>query len=269
MVLQSLLNKIYKHFDPTFTPPNKDITQLVKDVASSVESTKLKEFWELLLNDSHWNYNMSINKQNFANRSFEVNSNIINQYLVEVINANQQYLKDFLSNHPDKILRFNYSTEETRNFWKTTLTLCDNILGIYSTLLRNCLIPKDEISEANELVLSKLIVYEVESNEHQILEANGFFESFKECIINNSNFEQFIWVNDRADLISDMIISNSADVDIINRLCLVYNQSTNSNWLIERLDRKLMPKEHLREEYKHLIQQNNITIPTKLKKYFA
>jgi hypothetical protein len=267
--LQSLLNKIDKHFDPTFTPPNKDITQLVKEVEFSVESTKLKEFWGLLLNDSQWNYDLFINKQKFANRSFEVNLDIINQNLVEVLKGNEHYLKDFLSNHPDKFLRFNYSAEEIRKFWKTTLVRCDNILGIYTTLLRNCLIPKAEISEANELVLNKIKEYHVGPIEHQILIANGFFESFKTCIINNSNFEEYLWVNDRADLISDMIVSNSADIDIVNRLCLVYNHSTNSNWLIERFDRELMSKEQLREEYKQIIQQNNITIPAKLKKYFA
>src|SRR5665648_72034 len=267
--VQSLLNKINKHFDPTLTPPNKDITLLVKEVESSVETKRLKEFWNLLLDDSQYYNDLSINKQNFANRSFEVNTDHVNQYLVEILKNNKEYLKDFLSNHPDKFLRLNFSDEEIRKFWNTILVRCDNMLGIYTTLLRNCLIPKTEIKEANALVLSKLKNYVIVPQDHQILIANGFFESFKECIINDPQFEQFLWVNDRASLISEMITSNPADVNIANRLCLVYSQSTNSNWLLERFDRELMPKQQIRDDYKQIILQNDILIPNKLKKYFA
>jgi len=183
--------------------------------------------------------------------------------------SNKEYLKDFLSNHPDKFLRLNFSEEEIRKFWKTILIRCDNMIGIYTTLLRNCLIPQTDIKESNALVLSKLKNYQIVPQDHQILIANGFFESFKECIINDSQFEQFLWVNDRADLISTMITANLADVNIAKRLCLVYSQSTNSNWLLERFDRELMPKQQLRDDYKQIILHNDITIPNKLKKYFT
>ncbi len=86
--VQSLLNKISKHFDPTLTPPNKDITQLVKEVESSIETKKLKEFWNLLLDNSQYYNDLSLNKQNFANRSFEVNTDHVNQYLVEILKNN-------------------------------------------------------------------------------------------------------------------------------------------------------------------------------------
>lgn len=265
----SLINKIKKHFDPTYTPPNKDVTHLVKDIVNSIETLKLKEFWELFLNDSGWSYNLSMAKMNFLNRSFEVNPDTINEPLLVLLKSKEYYLRDFIDAYPDKLLRFNYSEEDIRKFWKTTLLKCDNIIRIYATLLRNRLIPESEINEANELLLSKLREYKVEPIEHDLLKANGFLDSFKSSIINNPKFGDFSWVNEKADLISDIIKLHPADIDILNRLCEVYNQSTNSNWLLERFDKILTPDSDLVRDYKKIIENNDILIPIRLKKYFV
>lgn len=265
--VQSLLNKIKKHFNPTFTPPNKDITPLILEIEHSVEISKMKEFWESILNSS-WNYNMSNNLQKFVNRSFEIGNDNVNQSLIEVLKENRYLLQDFFSNYPDKIIQFNYTPEEIRKFWMTILPQFYNPLPVYATLLRNCLIPREEVDEANEKIINYLREYKVESHDHQIFVANNLFDVFKVSILLSPNFEQFLWVNDRADLISDMIILNPADIDVINRLCLVYNQATNSNWLLERFDRNLLPNTQLRNDYKNIIQVNNIQLPNKLKKYF-
>ncbi len=270
--MQSLINKIYKHFDTTITPPDKDISPLIREVEFSVERPKLKHFWVTLLNNGQWNYDLSIKKQELINRSLEVNKDFINESLIAVVKKNEFYLKDFLSNHTDKVLRFNFTPQEIREFWKIKLEKCNNILGLYSSLLRNCLIPQNEIAEANKTVLKSLREYSPSNDEHQILAGNGFLNAFKQEILDNSSFtgyKSYLWVNGKADIISGIIKNYPVDKDIIMKLVEHYNQSDNSDWLLERFNTIFSIGSQLTIDYKNIIQSNNVAIPDKLKKYFT
>ncbi|HMM03580.1 MULTISPECIES: hypothetical protein [unclassified Dysgonomonas] len=269
--MQSLINKIYKHFDPTITPPDKDITPLIQEVEYSVERSKLKHFWETLLNNGEWDFDLSKRKQELISKSLEVNKDFVNDSLIAIVKANKFYLKDFLSNHTDKILRFNFNEEEVRKFWKTQLPSCNNILGLYTSFLRNGLIPQNEIAEANRTIISAIREYSPTINEHQILLGNGFLNTFKEEVLNNSSFvgyKSYLWVNDRADIISGVIKNYPPDNDIINRLVEHYNQRDNSDWLLERFNNIFIEGSTITNEYKSILQSNNVEIPEKLKKYF-
>ena len=269
--MQSLINKIYKHFDPTITPPDKDITPLIQEVEYSVERSKLKHFWETLLNNGEWDFDLSKRKQELISKSLEVNRDFVNDSLIAIVKANKFYLKDFLSNHTDKVLRFNFNEEEVRKFWKTQLPSCNNILGLYTSFLRNGLIPQNEIAEANRTIISAIREYSPTINEHQILLGNGFLNTFKEEVLNNSSFvgyKSYLWVNDRADIISGVIKNYPPDNDIINRLVEHYNQRDNSDWLLERFNNIFIEGSTITNEYKSILQSNNVEIPEKLKKYF-
>ena len=270
--MQSLINKIYKHFDPTITPPDKDITPLIQEVEYSVERSKLKHFWETLLNNGEWDFDLSKRKQELISKSLEVNKDFVNDSLIAIVKANKFYLKDFLSNHTDKVLRFNFNEEEVRKFWKTQLPSCNNILGLYTSFLRNGLIPQNEIAEANRTIISAIREYSPTINEHQILLGNGFLNTFKEEVLNNSSFvgyKSYLWVNDRADIISGVIKNYPPDNDIINRLVEHYNQRDNSDWLLERFNNIFIDGSTITIEYKNILQTDNVEIPEKLKKYFA
>jgi hypothetical protein len=44
--INSLLNKLRKHYDSTITPANKDVTPLIIEIESSINYIDLKVFWE-------------------------------------------------------------------------------------------------------------------------------------------------------------------------------------------------------------------------------
>lgn len=269
--MQSLINKIYKHFDPTITPPDKDITPLIQEIEYSVDRTKLKHFWETLLNNGEWSFELSNRKQELISKSLEVNTGFVNDSLITIIKSNKHYLKDFLSNHPDKILNFNFNEEEVRKFWKTQLTSCNNILGVYTSFLRNGLIPKNEIAEANKMILSVIREYSPTINEHQILYGNGFLDAFKQGILNNSSFtgiRSYLYVNDKADIISGVIKNYPSDRDIIMRIVEHYSQQNNSDWLLERFNNIFIAGSAITLEYTNILQTENVEIPEKLNTYF-
>lgn len=270
--MQSLMNKIYRHFDPTITPPDKDITPLIKEIEFSVERSKLKNFWKTLLHNGEYDFDLSKRKQELISKSLEVNKDFVNESLIALVKANKFHLKDFLSNHPDKILSFNFNEEEVRIFWKTQLSSGHNILELYISFLRNGLIPPNEIAEANKTVLSAIREYSPTTNEHQILSANGFLDTFKQDILNNSRFagyKSYLWVNDKADIIAGVIKNYPADTDIIMKLVEHYNQRDNSDWLLERLNKIFVDGSRIAIEYKNILETEDVEIPEKLKIYFS
>lgn len=114
--MQSLINKIIRHFDPTITPPEKDITPLIEQIEFSVERTKLKDFWSYLLDSGAHPVGLSPQKLQLTNKSLEVSKDFVNLHLIAIIKENKEYLRGFLSEHPDKVLRFNFTPEEVRQF---------------------------------------------------------------------------------------------------------------------------------------------------------
>lgn len=270
--MQSLINKIHKHFDPTITPPDKDITPLIREVEFSVDRSKLKKFWEALLHSGEFDFDLSKRKQELISKSLEVNNDLVNDSLIAIVKSNKFHLKDFLSNYPDKISNFNFNEQEVRKFWKTQLTSGNNILGLYTAFLRNGLIPQNEVAEANKTILTAIREYSPSTIEHQVLSGNGFLDTFKESILNNSNFighKSYLWVNDKADIISGVIRNYPADKDIIMRIVDHYNQRDNSDWLLERFNNIFIEGNNLTDEYKNILQTNNVVIPVKLKGYFS
>jgi len=270
--LQSLINKFYNHFDPTITPLDKDITPLIREIEYSVERPKLKFFWEKLINSGDWHYDLSKKEQDLINISLEVNEDYVNESLLSIIKENKNYISDFLSNYPDKVLRFNFTPEEVRKFWKSELRKCDNILGLYTTFLRNCLIPKNEIEEANMSVVNMLKDYSPSAIEHQLLAGNDFLKAFKSEILDNNSFigfKSFHFVNDRADLIAGIMSFYPADKEIIERVNEHFKQEYKSDWLLERFDETFKKGSSLVEDYKEIIDNENIKLTSRLNKYFA
>lgn len=270
--MQSLINKVQKHFDPTITPPDKDITPLIREVEYSVEKSMLRSFWATLLDIGDWDSDLSKPKQELICKSLEVNNDVINESLIAIIKEYDAYLIDFLSNHPDKVLRFNFSPEEIRKFWKKQLSKCKNILRLYTTLLRNNLIPQKEIVEANESVIKMIKDYSPNASEQQLLAENNFLDAFKSEILYNRSFigyKSFQWVNDRADIIAGIIKNYPADIDILCKLSEHYKSGYSSDWLLERLDDVFVSGNHLTDDYKQIIQTENLTISQKINKYFT
>jgi len=270
--MTTLINKIKNHFNPTLTPSGTDITPLVQEIESSVDKTKYKDFWEIFLDTGDFFFDLSSHRLEFINRSLEINKDIVNKSAIQHIKKHKHYLKQFLSQYPDKILRLNLTEGEIRNLWTTDLADYNtHILTVYSSLLRNNLIPQNDIDEANKRVIKPARRYSVNDNDHLVLLTNNFLSTFKSEILNNSNFigfKSYLWVNDRADLISEIIKKYPADLDILNKLAQHYNQSYNSDFLIERFEWMLDTDKHKLLEYQTIIANNNIVIPNILQKYF-
>ena len=270
--LNSLINKIKDHFNPILTPPNKDFTHLVKEIEHSVDPSKLSEFWDSFIIPSDWDIRLSNTRKKFLKECFRINSDIITDSIIKKLKENTYYLIDFLDSYPELVMNFNFNSQEVRKLWSIDIEKSNNTIALYASLLRNALIPREEIDEANNKVLKYIKEYSPSALEQQVLESNNFFIAFKSEIIDSSNFigyQSYLWVNERADLISGIIINYPADKEILVRLTEHYNQGYNSEWLLKRFDYFIDSGDQFSNGYKVIRQSESIILPEKLKKYFA
>lgn len=270
--LNTLINKIKDHFNPILTPQNKDFSHLVKDIEHSVEPAKLSEFWDSFIIPNDWDVSLSTTRKKFLKECFRISSDIVKESIVKKLKENIYYMIDFLDSYPDLILNFTFSNQEVRKLWSVEIKKSNNVIGLYVSLLRNALIPREEINDANKNVIKLIKGYSPNALEHYTLERNNFFNAFKSEILDNGNFvgfKSYEWVNYRADLISGIIKYYPADKEILVKLTEHYEQGYNSEWLLKRFDYLIENGDQFTDAYKVIKQSENITIPTSLEKYFA
>jgi hypothetical protein len=270
--LNTLINKIKDHFNPILTPQNKDFSHLVKDIEHSVEPAKLNEFWDSFIIPDEWDISLSATRKKFLKECFRISSDIVKESIVKKLKDNIYYMIDFLDSYPELILNFDFSNQEVRKLWSVEIKKSNNVIGLYTSLLRNVLIPRDEINDANKAVINQIKDYSPNALEHHTLEINKFFNAFKSEVIDNNNFigfKSYEWVNDRANLISSIIKYYPADKEILVKLAEHYEQRYNSEWLLKRFDYLIENGDQFTDAYKSIKQSKNITIPNNLEKYFA
>ncbi|WP_373552335.1 hypothetical protein, partial [Haliscomenobacter sp.] len=204
----SLINKFRTHFDPTFTPPTADVNTLILEIEESVDFLDLTDFWDELINTiSPYALAFSYYDQNIGkilNSVFELCANPIKENLAKFL-KNNRYDLVLISFHPDKVNFMNYSQGEVRAIWRSRMS-SDAASTLLAALLRNSLIPKDEISEANKYVIN-LITGHRPNDEitHLALAGNGFGDALFSIAIQEKRLENFKWVNSKADLIAYLI----------------------------------------------------------------
>jgi hypothetical protein len=135
----------------------------------------------------------------FVDKVFLYTDEIIQNSLISYLTCKENLIIDLLNHKPHWILKLNYDAEDIRKFWNTQIHRASNCLSIYVCLLRNNLIPKDQISEANETIFKhNKGAYPESLEEHLILEKVGFGDAVhKVCFIDNK-FSSYNWVNSRA-----------------------------------------------------------------------
>lgn len=266
---QSLLNKFARHYDPTFTPPNADVTPLIKEIDEAVQKAELPAFWHELINRvDPWGlifYGESqatlIVKKVFENCSGETKDS-----LATFLKANKGDLA-IISLYPDKIHYLNYTSHEIREIWRSRIfNQKSTAFSIYGTLLRNSLIPANEIEEANRHIIDNLTEYRpVDDLTHVALATNGFGNALYEIAIKNDRLRNwFHWVNPRADMIGYYIEKYPLQEQTVEVICEMYTRDTYSFWLGERLVRIFKENPVKKKEFHDIANNEGFAIPTEL-----
>ena len=266
---ESLLNKFEKHFDPTFTPPNSDMSSLIKEIDESVDVNDLTTFFVELINRTDqygFYFESESNATKIVRGIFENCGEKTIEKLSEFLKEAKYDLK-IVSLYPDKINSFHYTPAEIREIWRTRiLARKESAFAVYGTLLRNSLIPLDEIQEANKYIFENLIHYgPTDDATHFSLATNGFGELIFNITIHEDRLEDwFNLVQPRADIIAYYIDKYPLRDETVEVICEMYTRSRYSHWLGERLVRIFTENSIKKGEFHGIAARKGYTIPEEL-----
>jgi len=279
--MQSLLNKLKKHYDISYTPVDKDVTYLVKEIENAVLNTELNDFWKYCIDffgSKEFCYiNISDEIFNFFEKIMSKTNENIQKSLLLYLTTNDDYkivLRKYLSKFPNRIIDCNFDDSQIRNFWQEHLYYCDNFLDIYATMLSKELIPQNEINEANDrllLIVSSKNKYEISSELNYILIKNGFTKAFENKYFNNnffsSNFANVKKVNEKASLFFDYLLKNDFNKNIVEVLCFSFEQEKYSYSFDNKLFYLFREYQDKKNDFLQIATEHSISIPQKLQNY--
>jgi len=267
--METLLNKFDEHFDDTKTPPDADFTYLVKEISNSVLTHELIDFFKKLktrLDGRRFWYPDSDALKTYC-KILDVADPIIQETLINYLKLENRDLA-FLNVYPEKILQLNFSSTELRAMWKSRIynkSLNINPFNIFSGLLRQNLIPKNEIDEANKEIFNRFHQVDYrnlpESKDFETLKANGFFEAIYNIAIEEKDLTDFMWVNGKCDLIISFIENQPVSLKTVKCIFEMADRSNPSQWLIKALNITFSNIPDLKVQFHKLATLNNIKIP--------
>ncbi|HBD26837.1 hypothetical protein [Flavobacterium sp.] len=268
---ESLINKLIRHYDPTFTPPDANVEYLVKEIEFSIDKANLQFFWkEMIERLDEWGllFYSESNISKLLKKIFEVCSEETKESLAHYLKTEEYgYDTRFIYIYPELIHYFEYSPSEVREIWrKKVLRNESSAYSIYATLLRNQLIPTSEINESINYIFEKISNYKPNDEQtHLALAGNGFGELIFEVAFKQKRLgDWFNWVNPRADLIAYYIEKYPLKDETVEIICEMYTRDKYSFWLSERLVRIFKENNTKKSEFHSIATKNGNVIPTEL-----
>lgn len=267
----SLIKKFETHFDHTKTPPNTSFDHLVLEIQSAVDFSDFNSFLEELASkiDPIGFYDGDLLKVH--NKIFELCPDELKEKLSDFLKHKNLDL-EFISHYPDKINFIGYTPSEIRQIWKTRLYKSSNhhyLFSIYAALLRNSLIPKDQLEEALQTLFDKY-----EQTRHSMPYDKTTINSlvvpelgdliFEKAIISD-DLNSFMWVNSKCDFIAFYVEHFPLKKETVESLCKMPTRPNYSYWLETKIEAVFKDNKTLKDKFNDIANQNGITVPTKFK----
>jgi len=242
-----------EHFYSSKTPPDADFTYLVKEIGNSVLVSELLEFFSRL-------------KKRMKRYSYAYSSKVFLKILDMADTRTQEilidYLKqedrdiEFLNSYPDKISQLNFSETDIRELWKKRIfdtTFNINPFNIFAGLLRNNLIPKEQIDEANKEMFNhfdQINHYNIPENKDiEVLKTNGFFKTIFQIAIVEQKLENYMWVNSKCGLIISFIENFPLNETTVGCIFEMSERANYSKWLVRDLKITFLKYPYLKTEF--------------------
>ena len=269
---QNLLLKFKDHFDTTKTPPNADFSSLVSEIEHAVDNNEIKDFITDLVQaiDPFWDWGEPT-VYKVINKTFELCPEAVSEKIKEFILENKRDI-EFISYYPDKLNNFGFTATEIRELWKSRIFSNGNyhyMFDIYSSLIRNGLIPNCEIQEAYQTLFDKY-----EQTRHSFPTRTEILLTLKDDRLGDIIFNRaivvdelnsFMWVNSKTDFITFYIEHFTVKKETVEKLFLMVGKNNYSYWLKEAVVRMLNASPTKKTEIHSIATTNGILIPSEFK----
>jgi hypothetical protein len=235
---QALLEKIKKHFDPTYTKPNSDFTYLIKELPLVVKKDELKELLEDIYNDY-------VNLSPFGRKKQETefwkaiayseNRDLVEAF-VEFITSDEDLFSQFVETFPDRLILCMGKEELIRVFWRELLfkdigNFNHVFWEIAITLLTSGVIPEEE-RQTFVRKLSRQLKNGAYPDEDQarVLRKHDFFKIIKDTLFESGDINKvytgYQFANSNGKKIVYYLENNPLDAKVVSELNILFKSYT-------------------------------------------
>ena len=270
--LESLVNRIRNHFDPSITPPDKDYLHLVTEIPHAIERSDLISFFNRVHaifegTGSAYSFIVQPKEVAFFDSIFQLDNNEVTAQLLSFLEQNETLLLSLLRDRPERSVFLKSKLSLVRNFWYQRLFRFyhPEDLSVFCSMLQNQLIPDDEVPHAIAHVIKKYNnALPTNKVVHFALVSHGFFETFKKLVFDERLIDRFDWSNRNRDIVVYYVENFELDASIAEAIVDTFYKDNHPWHLREALDDYFLKNDAKREQLKAIIRAEGFAIPEKL-----
>lgn len=219
-----LTDALLRYFDANVTAPGTDLIPLVKRIPGSMTRDRFKPF---ILNarealTTSWG-TVTLPRSdefNFFLATCLSEGGLLGEAALEVLLEDRAALVGTLRIWPQTAGYMSGHPEHIRELWRKDLFKKGHTdLRIYASLLRNSLIPPEQLEEANDRAVKGISGDVPDSGDVAVLDAAGFFAAFRALAFEQRYVNQFAWGNANAPMVTWYLEHFPLDETVARAIC--------------------------------------------------
>lgn len=245
----SLINRIRRHFDRSITPAGKDSGYLVEQIPDAVEPNDVPAFLDEVYTILESAFFISLEeKRDFFARLLSLK--IIATQVVNFLKSEEDLLVEILRANPNYLLLFAEDAQFVRRLWYRHLfSQKRDDIHLYCSLLRNRLIPSDQVEEAHRWVIMRMPDSWPSGECFQLLEQTAFFDIFRDIVFTGEMLaDSFGWANYHTDTVVKYLEHFGLDADIASSLWRIFSKENYPYDLRDALDSMFSKNSDVKDE---------------------
>lgn len=264
---ESLLNDIRIYLDRTQTPTGADYSFIIEQIPGAIELDEFSDFLEETYKviddpDSKRPFYLRHDAVSFFYDLFNVTSDVTRERLITFIKAKEKLAIHLLTHYPNILPYFADDQIFIRNLWYRRIGYTSKSpMPLYCSLLRNKLIPQNEIGEAHKTLIERSGLALPSEECFETLKQARFYDIFKEIAFEQEKIQIFSWANSNADFVVDYLEKFPIDKTIASAISNTFSVVNYPYDLRDRLDEFMNRNEKKRVELIQVMNNNNIKIP--------
>lgn len=265
-----LITRLEHHYDPNYTPPNTDVNHLIQLIPSAIDSSKLPAFF----NDLYQKFVGSSgnltgkNRRDLANLFSSVlslHNSIVSTECVKFLNTNEKLLMRVLKANPSHVYYWSSDSNFIRRLWRElSLAYPAYFLDIFASLLRNGMIPVDQIQESIDWLVQKWPSDAPNEQDIVILEQYGFFDKYEVKAFQVGGINDFDWANSNKDMICYLIERKPLSTTVVEAICVAFADKYHPYELRDHLRSLFAENQAKRDEFESIAQSIPRDIPSRI-----
>lgn len=266
----SLQNELRNHFDPNITPPNTPVDDIVARIPHCIENAGLSDFFrsvttELTVTVGTTMYRRSGEIGRIFDSVLRLNDLQATAGLTNYLLSDLSVLLEFIRQYPQHVALLRGNAVVIRQIWHQHLfSSHKQDIHVFAAIIRNGLIPPEEIEEANEHIVAHLHGDIPGTSDAATLQTYRFFEAFERKAFTNRAIDDFEWGNGNCQVIpwylSNYPISNEA----VRAICGVFRGTPYPYAACNSLKEFFQANQTKRHEFENLAQLLNEVLPTNI-----